>query len=293
MMTGGGGVLMPTATCGLCKESFQLKSNHAVVEELARLSAYLQAPQEPGCPAEGCAHRGKGVSAHSNLYQRFGSTAAGSRRFRCKQCGKLFSIPTSTTARQKRPDVNALVYRLLINKMPMRRICETAGIGAQTLYTKLEFIADRARNFCGGHEAQLIHGKELPPLLLSTDRQAYLLNWGTSSDRRNTHLHGIGTADNRSSYVFGLHLDYDSRLDPGDIELAALACNDYSILPPFRTFTRLWLKRDWNSRQMMQRRRYDVARRRGILVADLDDEIQRQKWGGDAVSDAMRAFDNS
>lgn len=281
VMTGGAGALMPTATCGLCKESFPLKSNLAVAEEMARLSAYLAPIPELGCPDQECAHWGKAVSTHPKLYQGFGSTSAGSRRFRCKHCTKLFSIPTSSTPRQKRPDVNALVYRLLINKMPMRRICETAGIGPQTLYTKLEFIAERARAFAREQESQLLRGKALPPLLLSTDRQDYLLNWGTSADRRNTRLHGVGTADNRSSYVFGMHLDYDSRLDPGDIELAALECDDYGILPPFRTFARLWLKRDWNSQQMIQRRRYGAAKKRGIAVAELDEEVQSPKWGGD------------
>lgn len=280
-MVGGAGSLVPLAVCGICRESFPLKSNLAVGEELERLSTYLVPPPDPSCPQPTCVQNGKAVEQHPKLYQRFGQTSAGSTRLRCKACGKLFSVPASATPRQKRSDINAIVYRLLINKMPMRRICETAGIGAQTLYTKLEFIAERARAFAREHEAPLLSGKELPPLLLSADRQDYLLNWGTSADRRNTRLHGVGTADNRTSYVFGMHLDYDSRLDPGDIEMAALECDDYNVLHPFRRFARLWLKRDWNAPDVMLRRRHDAARRRGIPVGELDEEMRASKWGND------------
>lgn len=185
------------------------------------------------------------------------------------------------TPRQKRPELNPLIYRLLINKMPMRRICETAGIGPQTLYTKLEFIAQRSRDFLAERERPLISGHKLPPLLLSTDRQDYLINWGTSVDRRNVRVHGVGTADNRSSYVLGMHLDYDSSLDPGDVEMLALECGDYQLEPAFRRFARVWLKGDWNSTVTQQRRRYNIARKRGIPVAELADEQPSLRWDDD------------
>lgn len=41
---------MPLAVCGICKESFPLKSNLAAGEELERLSIYLAASDDPGCP---------------------------------------------------------------------------------------------------------------------------------------------------------------------------------------------------------------------------------------------------
>lgn len=135
----GGGVSALVAVCGLCDESFPPKSNSAVIEEVDRLSAYLAPPPDPACPELNCPQHHLGPRSHPRAYHAYGRTSAGSPRFRCKSCGKLFSNPVSTTLRQKRPEINAMVYRLLINKMPMRRICETAGIGIQTLYTKLEF----------------------------------------------------------------------------------------------------------------------------------------------------------
>lgn len=267
--------------CKLCSETFGLKSNHGVAEEVARLTDYLRLPPEPACPTEGCVQNAKGIHSYADAYQRFGRTSAGSLRYRCKACRKLFAVATSATPRQKRADVNALVFRLLVNKMPMRRICETAGIGPQTLYTKLRFLSERARNFARRHEASLLEGRELPPLLLSTDRQDYLINWGTSTDRRNIRLHGIGTADNRSSFVFGMHIDYDSRLDPGNVEIEALECGDYDVRQPFRRFARVWLKRDWASDNELLRQLHRQASRTGVATRDLVADDAPKRWADD------------
>lgn len=109
----------------------------------------------------------------------------------------------------------------------------------------------------------------LPNLLVSVDRQDYLINWGTSEDRRNIRLHGVGSADNRTGFVFGMHLDYDSRLDPGEVEVEALDLGDYELEYPFRRHARLWLKQDWNDSYYFGRRVTRKANRLGISVADV------------------------
>lgn len=281
VMSGGGGSLPPTAICKLCNESFGLKSNLGVAEEITRLTNYLQPPSEPVCPTEGCAQQVRGVHSHPDGYQRFGHTSAGSLRYRCKTCFRLFAVAVSATPRQKRADINALVFRLLVNKMPMRRICETAGIGPQTLYTKLRFLSERTRDFAREHEAPLLDGRELPPLLLSTDRQDYLINWGTSADRRNIRLHGIGTADNRSSFVFGMHIDYDSSLDPGNVEMEALECDDYGIRQPFRRFARVWLKRDWTTENELLRQHLRKASHAGVPSREFVADDESRRWADD------------
>lgn len=278
VMSGGGGSLQPTSICKLCKESFALKSNQAVAEEIARLTNYLQPPPEPACPTESCAQNSRGIHSHSDGYQRFGRTSAGSRRYRCKSCLRLFAVTTSVTPRQKRADINALVFRLLVNKMPMRRICETAGIGPQTLYTKLRFLSERARDFARKHETPLLQGCTLPPLLLSTDRQDYLINWGSSADRRNVRLHAIGTADNRSAFVFGMHIDYDSNLDPGNVEMEALECDDYGLQQPFRRFARVWLNQDWKAENVLLRKRHHRAWHAGVPSSELGDDDETRHW---------------
>ncbi|MFO1207550.1 MAG: hypothetical protein U1E63_17805, partial [Burkholderiales bacterium] len=48
-------------------------------------------------------------------YQGFGVTRAGSRRYRCKVCGKTFAVGKSTTG-HKQPHKNRTVFALLMNK---------------------------------------------------------------------------------------------------------------------------------------------------------------------------------
>jgi hypothetical protein len=88
--------------CHACGEYPHLKSNTAIPEELARLSAYLTPPPEPGCPNSDCEHSGIGVSKGSDYYASFGKTKSGSKRYRCKACRKTFSVGVSTL-RQKQP----------------------------------------------------------------------------------------------------------------------------------------------------------------------------------------------
>jgi transposase-like protein len=124
---------------------FTVKSNRGVAEEIARISASHTPFAEVGCPDPTCSQHTVGIHTHPSAYQRFGTTRAGAARLRCKACSRLFSLPASPTSRQKRPEVNAEIYRLLINKLPMRRICEVAGIAPDTLYAKSSRCAARSR----------------------------------------------------------------------------------------------------------------------------------------------------
>lgn len=265
----------------LCNEHFVLKSNRAVAEEVARLSVAHSPPVEPTCPDKTCIQHMLGIHSHTTSYQRFGTTRAGSLRLRCKACRRLFSVPVSLTPRQKRPDLNAQIYQLLINKLPMRRICEVAGVTPDTLYTKLRFLHERVVRFMQTIESPQFATSELPDLLVSVDRQDYLINWGTSEDRRNVRLHGIGSADNRTGFVFGMHLDYDSTLDPGEVEIQAIDAGDYELEPAFRRHARLWLKEDWHDPILQYSRCRKHAARQNVPVTDLTDADLRARWDGD------------
>lgn len=276
----GGKSSSQVARCKACGEMFNLKSNIGVHEEVQRLSAYLY-PTEACCPTADCGNNQFGVLSNPDRYQRFGRTTAGSARFRCKLCSRLFSVPASRTPKQKRPELNELIFKLLINKAPMRRICEIAGTTPETVYTKMRFIRERCDRVAREFEYRLLSGFELPMLSLSADRQDYLINWGTSEDRRNIRLHGVGSADNRSGYVFGMHLDYDNQLDPGSIEVDAIDIGDYEVGPAFRRYARLWLKQDWNNGDAEYRRRQKHAKRHGVSVQSISQEDLPSRWDGD------------
>jgi len=81
-------------------------------------------------------------------------------------------------------------------------------------------------------------------LYLSTDRQDYMVNWSRDTDRRNVVLHAVGTADNPSGYVFGMHLNFDREHDPAAIETDAKATGDIALPYPHRKHARLWLSAD-------------------------------------------------
>ena len=236
----------PTLHCLLCQESPPLKSNLAVVEEFERILRSLKSDDLLTCPNADCVNKVVPVEEGKGHYQRFGKTAAGSVRWRCTACRRLFSEPKKPTLRQRTPEKNDLVFRLLVNKSPMRRICEVAEIGAETLYQRIAFFAKRFERFAAMQERKLMAMK-IPRLYLQIDRQEYVVNWTKEADKRNVRMHALGTADGRSGYVFGMHLNYDSSLDAPKIEAEAAAIGDINIVFPYRRFARLWLRDDYTS----------------------------------------------
>lgn len=206
--------------------------------------------------------------SHGDAYQSFGLTKSGSQRYRCKLCRKTFAVGKSTTG-HKQPHKNRLIFSLLMNKSPLRRICEVANIGPEGLYGKIEFLYRQSLAFASHREAHLLAGMSLSRLYLATDRQDYVVNWNRQEDRRNVVLHAVGTADNATGYVFGMHLNYDPSLDADDVELEAVAAGDYHARTPFRRFARCWLKQDYDAALKTSR-----AARRKPAGRGLDGDIE-------------------
>lgn len=240
-----GGVGSTTSMqCLLCCESFPLKSNLGIAEEIARLSGYLWDKREPSCPNPACLNHGVGVTAGKHHYSLFGRSEIGSQRYKCQGCAKTFSVGKSTR-RQRVPHKNKDIFELLMNKMPFNRICEFKKISMKTLYDKINFIHSQCLAFAADREQKLLKGMPLPKLYISVDRQSYMVNWSEREGRRNVMLHATGSADQNSGYVFGMHLNFDAGLDPKTIEAEALS-DAYSGAPPaFRRFSRLWRPNDY------------------------------------------------
>jgi transposase-like protein len=233
----------PKLFCNLCGETLPLKSNLAIKEELDRLSEYLKSKQAPSCPDETCRNHIISVST-PKAYQSFGKTSTGAKRFRCSACLKTFSVNSNPTTRQRLIDKNEEVFRLLVNKVPMRRMCELADITMYTLYRKIEFIHRQCIAFAAIQERQMME-LAIRRLYLSVDRQIHLVNWNRADEKQNIFLNAVGTADNKSGYVFGIHVNYDSYIDANQVEQNALECGDNSMLVPFRRYARVWLAQDY------------------------------------------------
>lgn len=255
---------VPVLCCRRCGEIPPLKSNTGISEELKRLAEYLEPPKSPSCPNAQCGNHGKGAAEHSNLYQGFGKTPSGSKRLRCKACKRTFALG-GPLLRQREPHKNKTIFKLLVNKTPIKRICEIAEVHPQTVYDKIDFLHRQCLAFSGERERQLAAGFEVKRLYVSVDRQDYLVNWTERSDKRNVQLSAVAAADNVTSYVFGMHLNFDPTLDSEKVEREARKARDYELPYPFRRHARLWLQGD-----------YEAAVARSATVAkgrDLDSRI--------------------
>jgi hypothetical protein len=82
-------------------------------------------------------------------------------------------------------------------------------------------------------------------MYVAVDRQHYQVNWLKRDDRRAVQLNAIATADLKSGYVFGMHLNFDDSVIASEIEAAAAAAGDASLAQPFRRHARLWLAKDY------------------------------------------------
>lgn len=240
----GAGKNFPVLKCHSCGEFPPLKSNAGIHEELDRISSYLNDPPEPSCPNDFCENHNVGIRAGSKHYRSFGKTKSGSQRYRCKACDKTFSVGGSTL-RQKQPHKNKLIFKLLVNKNPFRRICEVADISEGSLYPKIGFLQQQCLAFAA-HRERKLEGMNLRRLYVGVDRQDYVVNWSQRQDKRNVQLTAVGSADNETGYVFGMHLNYDASLDAATVEKDASQIGDCGAPFPFRHYARAWLACDYD-----------------------------------------------
>ena len=169
---------IPAIKCKLCGQGPPLKSNQGIKEEQYRIEAYLNTPHPVNdvCPTAGCTNHCSCRKDRPDLYHAIGKTKAGSLRYRCKACGKTFSVKTTTISRQRKSHKNIIVFRCLMNKVPLNRICEIANLRPPALYGKIDFIYNQCLKFIKDQELAL-RDKEFKTLHISSDRQDYLLNW--------------------------------------------------------------------------------------------------------------------
>ncbi len=230
--------------CTSCGVEFPLKSNIGIVEEAGRLASYLSPPAPLCCPNKDCAnYAGQVPTGTAGAYVSFGKTAIGNPRWRCNVCGKTFSQNLKAIARQREPHKNKAIFKLLVNKMPVRRIIEVTDIRPQTFYNRLDFLYRQCQSFAAGRERALAN-LPIRRLYLGVDRQDYLVNWLGRKDKRNTRLSAIAVVDNEYGYCFGAHLNFDPSLDRKAIQAEVEKNGDLSKPYPHRRFARLWIDAD-------------------------------------------------
>lgn len=227
--------------CKVCGSTARVKSNLGVYEELQRQLPAQQFAELAACQTANCQHQGLPATSNAEKYHRYGRTATGAMRYRCKACLATFSVRvTPMMRRHRKPEVTATIFRLLINKSPIRRICEVADVNAVVLYHRIAFIHQQCQQFVRAQEARLFGGISLPRLRIAVDTQEHVLNWA-SSDRRNTALSAVASAECTTGYILGMRLNHVPDLDVFDLDLDARSRGDYTLHPPFRRYAALRL----------------------------------------------------
>ena len=275
----------PMLRCSFCGQYPTIKNNKGIYEELTRFWKPFNRIAILTCPNQGCPNHHIDVEEGKIHYHSFGRTKAGSIRYRCKVCGRTFITASPPTIRHRKPHKNAAVFRLIVNKVPFRRICEVEGITMSTLYRKIDFIHRQCVSFAAERE-QILPTMPFARLYVGVDGQDYMLNWANADDRRNIIFHAIGSADNTTGYVLGLHLNFDPSLDSGEIETDAIASGDYELKPAYRKYARLWLRGDYIEAIKKAR-----AQRFGIHGGSLRDNIAAT-YEDVGKRDDLEAFDN-
>jgi transposase-like protein/IS1 family transposase len=80
-------------------------------------------------------------------------------RYLCLECKRSFSTRTnSLTFKQKRPDLNSKIYKLITSGVTFNRTAQVLQCDYKTVYRKFYFLSDRAK---GAHFKQTFNIKEL------------------------------------------------------------------------------------------------------------------------------------
>ena len=244
----GGSRRVTGLTCKECEQNNPLKNNTELILERNRLAAYLyDQPEEATCPVVACPNHDVPVSVGRRAYVSNGRTGAESQVYICRACKKRFCVRTKAAFHQKRPDKNKLFFLNLVNHAPFKRLCEEAESGGGTLYKKIDFIHKQCVAFAGEIERRFLDGAQIGfhRLYLSTDAQEYSTNWRVHEDKRNVKLTAVGTADNDSGFVFGMHLNFDPGAKHAVAEVEAAP--DMVKPEAFRRHCRYWLNNDYDA----------------------------------------------
>lgn len=243
---GKSGESEPLLQCSICKERQPLRNNASIVEEIDRISAYLKLNTEPTCPNPTCGMHTIPLSKGGDNYASFGSSAAGTPRWRCNICRKTFTAGGNPTRKQKITHKNRDVLMMFMNKMGINRLSEVTGLSNDSLYRKVDFIHRQCMMFIQSREKVLLEDFPLPKMYVAVDRQSHIVNWNNRKDRRNIVLHAIGTADLNSGYVLGMHLNFDTSMTQEELDSLAQQAGDYETPKPYRKYARFWLKPDYD-----------------------------------------------
>jgi len=255
--------------CRSCKQYSIIKSNLATIEELERISAYLQPKKiNLSCPNKDCENHRIEVCDFPDSYYTHGATNAGTKRYQCKKCKRTFSNSGKTTRRQRIAYKNKQIFKQIVNRVPIKRISEISDVSPETVYRKIEYFHSQCLEFAASRERNLYEQLDIDRLYVASDRQEFAVNWTNTRDKRNVILKAIASADIDTGYVFGMHLNFDPNLNSDLVEKDALDIGDNDLAMPFRKYARVWLQSD-HKRMVRARGKANEAVPEGGLMSSV------------------------
>lgn len=148
------------------------------------------------------------------------------QRLECKACNNTFNVLLNAEYGQKNPEINNVLFRLLVNKGIINRIEEILDIPMSLIYHRIEFFFNQCVEFDRWHIKNNIHALNDKVLEVSMDRQHYLSNWSDKKDSRPTKLVNTSTVDNNSRFVFASTVNFDTTSDWEMIKRDISRCSD-------------------------------------------------------------------
>ena len=227
-----------------------MKSNTSIlaeIERFIRIGGLRTLEEESACRNSECENYGCAIASNRSRYQKRGRSGGGGQYYRCKGCGHFLLLSEPVRLHKRNRGVALDVFSRIVNKAPMRCTVRGAKLNANgDYYSILRFIHSRCRAYSGAVDRALIDGRlRLPSELnIEADAQVYTLNWISRLDRRNVELSCYCSVDSASRFAFGMHSNFDPRVDPFDINAEAAERGDLEIPEAFRLHAHYWLAGD-------------------------------------------------
>ncbi|ULB08374.1 hypothetical protein ORIO_00255 [Cereibacter azotoformans] len=233
--------------CDSCGTTHRLKNNRAVAEEVERLRRIRSTdPSAPACRNTDCANHGLSVAAHPGMYQRFGKTKGGDARWRCKGCGKTFSVG-KPARRHKRSDKNRLVLDMLCNDLSFAKMSRISGLAYRDIYRRVDFYFERVQGFVARREDFGRIDFRDAGSRFATDSQALTINWPSRKRRFPVVFQHLCTAHARSGFIMEASFQLDPAVSPKEAEAQAAAAAEDHISTAYRDHARIWTKSEFDA----------------------------------------------
>ena len=241
---------VPSVRCKSCHDNPPMKSNASIASEIRRivdLSGFHTPEETAACRKAQCENSWRPIGSHQSRYQKRGKAPNGGQYFRCKSCARIMLVSEPVRLHENYRLLAGDVFGRIVNKAPMRRTVAGARLkSTRSYYSILNFIHSRCRAHSGAFDRALMDGRlQLPrELNIEADAQVYQLNWISRLDRRNVELSAYCCIDSASRFVFGLHSNFHSGVDPFEINARAAKQGDMQIAEAFREHAHYWLAGD-------------------------------------------------